>query len=82
MSVLEQIQHHIFHLPQEARMEVLNFILHLEQQQLPSIHKLSPELIEKNGILVIRVKPLSNLTDAMRSLREERIDNLIQGTGL
>jgi bifunctional DNA-binding transcriptional regulator/antitoxin component of YhaV-PrlF toxin-antitoxin module len=37
-----------------------------------------PALVDKGGVLVVRVEPLCNLTDAIRQERDRRVSDLSQ----
>jgi len=38
----------------------------------------SPELVEKEGVLVVRAKPLGDLADITRHERDRRVSDLVQ----
>ena len=42
----------------------------------------APTLVNKGGLLVVRVEPLSDLTDIVQQERERRVVELIQQAGL
>lgn len=46
------------------------------------IHSELPTLVDKGGVLVARVKPLSDLTNITRHERDRRVFDLLQRAGL
>ena len=45
-------------------------------------HPEQPVLVDKGGILVVKAKPLSGLSDIVRQERDQRVSELVRRVGL